>query len=138
MKKLLLLSAFLISTICIFATSVTTSVTANSQTWNFTYNQPINPSADALIEFDGSGSNFGNWTPSTYVHIWLIVKDGMTFSKDYSTVWKACDGDTDYGTIDANRKMTHNGVTNSGKYSISVNLESLLNIASADLTKIDS
>lgn len=138
MKKLLLLSVFLISTFSIFADQVTTSVTANSQTWTFTYNQPINPSADTLIEFDGSGSNFANWTPSTYVHIWLIVKDGMTFSQNYSTVWKACDGDTDYATIDTNRKMTHDGVANSGKYSISVNLESLLNIASADLTKIDS
>ena len=57
---------------------------------------PIDPSSDAVINYDGTGTNFAAWEPKCHIHAWLVAKDGETFSTDYSTTWATCEGDDPY------------------------------------------
>ena len=98
---------------------------------------PIDPTQDAVFSYDGTGTNFTKWTPRCFVHAWLDPKDGETFSTGgYSTAWASCNGDAAYDALDAKVKMTHDGVEKSGKYSITINIQSFFNVASEDLSKI--
>lgn len=94
----------------------------------------INPSSDITLSYDGTGTNFANWEPKCFIHAWLDAAEGQTFSKDYTTEWKACNGDADYEALDANRKMTYAG--EKGKYTIHLNLKSFFGVADEDLAKI--
>lgn len=98
----------------------------------------IIPNQSVLISYDGTGTNFANWTPQCFIHVWLVPKSGMTFTGNYAPAWITCNGDADYASIDAKFKMTHNGVANSGKYSITIpNLYTFFSVQEADKTKID-
>ena len=94
----------------------------------------INPSSDITLSYDGTGTNFANWEPKCFIHAWLDAAEGQTFSKGYTTEWKACNGDADYEALDANRKMTYAG--EKGKYTINLNLKSFFGVAEEDLAKI--
>lgn len=98
----------------------------------------IIPNQSVVVSYDGTGTNFANWTPRCFIHVWLVPKTGMTFTGSYAPAWIACNGDTDYDNIDAKYKMTHDGVANSGKYSITIpNLYTFFSVQEADKTKID-
>ncbi|MFZ4725053.1 MAG: hypothetical protein ACOYMD_06365 [Paludibacter sp.] len=98
---------------------------------------PIIPNQSVTINYDGAGTNFVTWTPMCYIHAWLNPISGQTFSKSYSTPWSTCAGDADYTALDAKLKMTHDGVANSGKYSITIaDLTAFFTIASEDISKI--
>lgn len=99
---------------------------------------PIVPNASVTINYDGTGTNFANWTPKCFIHVWLVPKSGMTFTGNYAPAWIACDGDNDYEAIDAKYKMTHDGVPNSGKYSITIaNLYTYMGVLDEDKSKVD-
>lgn len=94
----------------------------------------IDPSSDAVINYDGTGTNFANWEPKCHIHAWLVAKDGETFSTDsYSTAWATCEGDDNYKALDDKVKMT---LVEKGKYTITVNIKSFFNVANEDLAKI--
>lgn len=98
----------------------------------------IIPNQSVLISYDGTGTNFANWTPQCFIHVWLVPKTGMTFTGNYAPIWIACNGDADYANIDAKYKMIHDGVANSGKYSITIpNLYTFFSVLEEDKTKID-
>jgi len=82
---------------------------------------PIIPNQSVVISYDGTGTNFANWTPKCYVHIWLNPKSGLTFSKSYATTWNNIIGDAAYEALDSKLKLTHDGVEKSGKYSMTIN-----------------
>ena len=94
---------------------------------------PIDPSSDAVINYDGTGTNFAAWEPKCHIHAWLVAKDGETFSTDYSTTWATCEGDDPYAALDDKVKMT---LVEKGKYTITVNIKSFFNVANEDLAKI--
>ena len=94
----------------------------------------IDPSSDAVINYDGTGTNFANWEPKCHIHAWLVAKDGETFSTDsYSTAWATCEGDDNYNALEDKVKMT---LVEKGKYTITVNIKSFFNVANEDLAKI--
>lgn len=94
---------------------------------------PIDPTQDVTLHYDGAGTNFANWEPSCFVHTWLVPKSGETFSKGYSTEWISCAGDAAYAAIDAKRKMT---LISKGHYEMVINIKSFFGVADEDLTKI--
>ncbi len=94
----------------------------------------IDPTSDAVITYDGTGTNFANWTPLCHVYAWLEAKTGETFTKEYKTAWASCNGDSDYAALDAKLKMTNTG---KGTYQITINIQSFFNVADEDLAKID-
>ena len=99
---------------------------------------PIVPNMSVVINYDGTGTNFANWTPQCFIHVWLVPKSGMTFTGNYAPAWIACNGDADYANIDAKYKMTHDGVPNSGKYSITIaNLYTYMGVLDEDKSKVD-
>lgn len=81
---------------------------------------PIVPNQSVVISYDGTGTNFANWTPKCYVHIWLNPKAGQTFSKSYGSTWNNIIGDVAYDALDSKLKLTHDGVDKSGKYSMTI------------------
>lgn len=98
---------------------------------------PIVANQSVTINYDGTGTNFASWTPMCYVHTWLVAKSGETFSQSYGTAWVNISGDTDYAALDAKLKMTHDGVPNSGKYSITIaDLFVYFGVAEVDKAKI--
>lgn len=99
---------------------------------------PIIPNQSVLISYDGTGTNFASWTPRCFIHVWLVPKTGQTFTGNYAPAWATCNSEGDYDAIDAKYKMTHDGVTNSGKYSITIsNLYTFMGVLNEDKTKID-
>ncbi|MCQ2324517.1 MAG: hypothetical protein MJZ53_06740, partial [Paludibacteraceae bacterium] len=125
MKKLFLfLGAILLST-CLWAKQGGTLTSTPS---------PINPSENAVINYDGTGTNFANWEPLCYVHAWLVAAEGQEFSKSYTTEWTTCNGDEEYAKLDDKVKMTYSGTK--GKYSITMNIKSFFGVEDADLPKI--
>jgi hypothetical protein len=98
---------------------------------------PIVPNQSVVISYDGAGTNFVNWTPKCYVHIWLNPKSGQTFSKAYGTAWVNIIGDAAYDALDNKIKMTHDGVDNSGKYSMTISsLFDYFSVEEVDKSKI--
>ena len=98
---------------------------------------PIIANQSVTINYDGTGTNFATWTPLCYVHTWLVAKSGETFSQSYGTAWVNIGGDVPYAALDAKLKMTHDGVTNSGKYSITIaDLYVYFGVAEVDKAKI--
>ena len=95
---------------------------------------PIDPTQTVTLTYDGTGTNFANWTPLCYIHTWLVPANEQTFSKDYGTTWATCNGDGDYDALDAKVKMTYAGTA--GKYTISMNIKEFFGVAEADLAKI--
>jgi hypothetical protein len=98
---------------------------------------PINPTQNVVIHYNGTGTNFANWTPKCHVHIWLVPKAGQTFTGNYDISWNSVDGDAQYAALDDKFKMTHDGHANSGQYDITINLQSYFGISNQDLHKID-
>ena len=127
MKKTLLFALSLIIATSLFAKQGGTLISTPT---------PIDSSQDAVLNYDGTGTNFTNWTPKCFIHAWLVPKAGETFSKSYGTEWATVDGDVDYANLDAKVKMTHDGVDKSGKYSITINIASFFNVDAADMAKI--
>ena len=127
MKKTLLFVLSLIIATSLFAKQGGTLISTPT---------PIDPEQDAVINYDGTGTNFTTWTPKCFVHAWLVPKAGEKFSKSYGTAWATVNGDIAYANLDAKVKMTHDGVEKSGKYSITINIQSFFNVASEDLSKI--
>ena len=95
---------------------------------------PIDPTQTVTLTYDGTGTNFANWTPLCFIHTWLVPANEQTFSKDYGTSWANCNGDGDYAALDAKVKMTYAGTA--GKYTISMNIKEFFGVAEADLAKI--
>ena len=127
MKKTLLFVLSLIIATSLFAKQGGTLISTPT---------PIVPEQDAVINYDGTGTNFTTWTPKCFVHAWLVPKTGEIFSKSYGTAWATVNGDIAYANLDAKVKMTHDGVANSGKYSITINVASFFNVDPADMAKI--
>lgn len=95
----------------------------------------IDPTGNATLYYDGTGTNFASWEPMCYIHTWLDAKDGEIFSKSsYSTTWTECNGDDDYNALDDKVKMTYDGTP--GKYSIAINIKTFFDVADEDLEKI--
>lgn len=95
----------------------------------------IDPTGNATLYYDGTGTNFASWEPMCYIHTWLEAKNGETFSKSsYSTTWTECNGDDDYNALDDKVKMTYDGTP--GKYSIAINIKTFFDVADEDLEKI--
>jgi hypothetical protein len=99
---------------------------------------PIVPNASVTINYDGTGTNFANWTPRCFIHVWLVPKAGQTFTGNYAPAWTTCNSDGEYDALDAKYKMTHDGTANSGKYSITIaNLYTFFNVLEEDKAKVD-
>lgn len=129
MKKFTLLFFFIILT-SIFAFAWEAGVLTSNPS-------PIVPNQSVVISYDGAGTNFVNWTPKCYVHIWLNPKAGQTFSKAYGTAWENIIGDAAYDALDNKVKLTHDGTANSGKYSMTIaNLFDYFSVEEADKPKI--
>ena len=94
---------------------------------------PIDPTATVTLSYDGTGTNFANWDPSCFIHTWLEPADGQEFSKTYTTAWASCEGDEDYAALNDNLKMTY---VSRGHYTISINIQTLFEVAEGDLEKI--
>lgn len=94
---------------------------------------PIISNMETTLYYDGTGTNFANWSPASHIHAWLVPKAGETFSQTYSTTWVACEGNDDYNALDSKLKMT---TTGTGKYSIDMNIKDFFNVTEEDLEKI--
>lgn len=130
MKKITTLFLFLSLVLSSTRASVGGTITTNPAT--IVANMPF------VISYDGTGTNFTNWTPQCFIHVWLLPKAEMTFTGDYAPAWISCNSDADYLAIDTKYKMTHDGIANSGKYSISIsNLYTYFNVLDEDKSKID-
>lgn len=131
MKKITLLSC-----VCLF---LAFSLSAQKQQGSVSYNpNPIVPNQAVVISYDGTGTNFANnWTPKCHFYAWLVPISGQSFSKSYSTPWNNVAGDAQYDALDNKFKMTHDGVANSGKYSVTIdNIVTFFNIDPVDVPKI--
>lgn len=126
------------TTSLLFAILLASSFTFANQGGTLTCTpNPIVANQSVTINYDGTGTNFATWTPMCYVHTWLVAKSGETFSQSYGTAWVNISGDANYAALDAKLKMTHNGVPNSGKYSITIaDLFVYFGVAEVDKAKI--
>lgn len=100
---------------------------------------PINPSLDAVITYNGAGTNFAAWQPSCFIYAWLIADDGLSFSKAYEDSWINCASDADYtNNVPAERKMAYAGVAEAhdGTYTITINIKDYFDVEDEDLDKI--
>lgn len=99
---------------------------------------PIVPNASVTINYDGTGTNFANWNPRCFIHVWLVSKTGQTFTGNYAPAWVTCNSEGEYDALDAKYKMTHDGIDKSGKYSITIaNLYTFFNVLEEDKAKVD-
>jgi len=96
---------------------------------------PIIPNQSVVINYDGTGTNFANWQPECFIHVWLVPKTGQSFTGNYAPAWATCNGESDYALIDSKYKMTYSGVA--GKYSITIpNLFTFFSVLDEDKTKV--
>lgn len=98
---------------------------------------PIDPTQDAVVHYDGTGTNFANWTPQCHVHIWLVPKAGQTFTGNYDISWNSVDGDAQYAALEDKFKMTHVGPDNNGQYEMTLNVQNYFGVNQDDLEKIE-
>jgi hypothetical protein len=99
---------------------------------------PIVPNTSVTINYDGTGTNFANWTPRCFIHVWLVPKAGQTFIGNYAPAWTTCNSEGEYDALDAKYKMTHDGTANSGKYAITIaNLYTFFGVLEEDKAKVD-
>ena len=91
---------------------------------------PIDPSKDVVLTYDGTGTNFANWDPKCYVHVWCLDAAGTQL---YTTSWSTCNGDGDYNNLDAKLKMTQQS---RGIYTITLNIQSFFGVPSNQLGNI--
>ena len=117
---------------------LTFTLSAQKQLGSISYNpNPIVPNQAVVINYDGTGTNFANWTPMCHFHAWLVPVSGQSFSKSYGTPWNQIAGDEQYNALDSKYKMTHNGVANSGQYSVTIdNIVTFFNVDPVDIPKI--
>lgn len=123
MKKLLFSFVLLFSTVAMFSKERGT-VTASTN--------PIDPTQDVTITYDGKGTNFANWQPLCHVYLWLKDANNQDIST-YKMDWVSCNGDADYAKLDDKVKMTY---VSSGVYKITVNIQKFFNVPDVDLAKI--
>lgn len=128
MKQItLFLSAFMLFSSMLFA-SEGGKLTSNPS--------PIIPTASVTISYDGTGTNFANWTPKCFIHYWLVPKAGETFVGSYAPAWAPCNSEAEYTALDAKLKMTYDGIA--GKYSIDIaDVFLFANVLEADKSKVD-
>lgn len=93
---------------------------------------PIDPSKNVTLTYDGTGTNFANWDPKCYVHIWCLDANGELL---YTTDWEDCNcnGDGDYENLAAKLKMTQK---ERGIYTITLNIQSFFEVPSNELGNI--
>lgn len=91
---------------------------------------PIDPSKDVVLTYDGTDTNFANWDPKCYVHVWCLDAAGTQL---YTTSWSTCKGDDDYNNLDAKLKMTRQS---RGIYTITLNIQSFFGVPSNQLGNI--
>lgn len=91
---------------------------------------PIDPSKDVVLTYDGTGTNFANWDPKCYVHVWCLDAAGTQL---YTTSWSTCNSDGDYNNLDAKLKMTQQS---RGIYTITLNIQSFFGVPSNQLGNI--
>ena len=90
---------------------------------------PIYPTETVTLTYDGTGTNFANWTPECFIHAWLIDKNDNNLS--YGTDWETAPAN--FGALDGKLKMT---LVSQGIYTISMNIKTFFGVADEDLDKI--